>query len=181
MAAKEAYIVQNSTPLNEPAKKKFKLTGWHFLGIMLSFFGVIIMVNIVFVTSALDAFSGLVVKNSYVASQFYNEKIEQAEKQKSLGWKLDLLINEQGVDFVLLDKTDAPISNKLVTLKMLPNRDADGDLHLILNETSAGHYTAKIPENANTPNSIWWLQLDILQGGELFYHYEEDRHLIFNK
>ncbi|MGL1921279.1 MAG: FixH family protein [Hyphomicrobiales bacterium] len=172
-------MMQNSTPLSDENKKQFKLTGWHFLFMMLGFFATIIMVNIVFVTSALDAFSGLVVKNSYVASQFYNEKIEQAEKQKSLGWQLDLLVNDQGVDFILLDKQNKPISKKLVTLNLLPNRDAKGDIHLILNETEAGHYTAKLPADANTPNGVWWLELDVLQGGELFYHYEEDRHLTF--
>lgn len=166
-----------------PAKqaKQFKLTGWHFLAIMLSFFGVIIAVNIVFVTSALDAFSGLVVKNSYVASQFYNEKIEQATKQKTLGWDLDLLVTKDGADFKLVDKTGAPVTKKLVTLNLLPNRDADGDLHLILNEIAPGQYFAKIPEGAHTPNSIWWIGLDVLGDNKLFYHYEEDRHIIFDK
>lgn len=161
-------------------KKQFKLTGWHFLAIMLSFFAVIVIVNTIFVTRALNAFSGLVVKNSYVASQFYNEKIEQAEKQKALGWDLDLLVNNQGADFILLDKTGAPVTNKLVTLNLLPNRDADGDLHLILNETTPGHYFAKIPQGAHTLNSVWWIGLDILADGELFYHYEEDRHIMFD-
>lgn len=161
--------------------KQFKLTGWHFLAIMLCFFGTIIAVNIVFVTSALDAFSGLVVKNSYVASQLYNEKIEQAEKQKKLDWDLDLLINKDGIDFILLDKNKMPISDKLVTLNLLPNRDADGDLHFILNEAEPGHYVAKLPDDAALINGIWWIKLDILQAGELFYHYEEDRHLLFTK
>lgn len=163
------------------ANKKFKLTGWHFLFIMLAFFGTIIAVNVVFVTRALDAFSGLVVKNSYVASQFYNEKIEQAEQQKSLGWDLDLLINKSDVDFILQDKDGAPVTDKLVTLNLLPNRDADGDLHLILNEAEAGHYVAKIPEDAHTPNGVWWIGLDVLADNKLFYHYEEDRHINFTK
>lgn len=167
--------------IQTPTSKNFKLTGWHFLAIMLCFFGTIIAVNVVFVTSALDAFSGLVVKNSYVASQFYNEKIEQAEQQKSLGWDLDLLINKSGVDFILQDKDGAPITDKLVTLNLLPNRDADGDLHFILNEVDAGHYVAQIPQDASMPNGVWWIGLDVLADNKLFYHYEEDRHINFTK
>lgn len=169
------------TNVEVKADKKFKLTGWHFLLIMVSFFGVIIAVNIVFVTRALDAFSGLVVKNSYVASQLYNEKIEQAEKQKLLDWNLDLKIDNTGVDFTLLDKDGAPVGNKLVTLNLLPNRDADGDLHLILNEQSPGHYQAQIPATANLMNGVWWIGLDVLANNQVDYHYEEDRHINFEK
>lgn len=166
---------------DDKKSKQFRLTGWHFLAIMLCFFGTIIAVNVVFVTRALDAFSGLVVKNSYVASQFYNEKIEQAEKQKTLGWDLDLLINKDGIDFILLGKDKMPISDKLVTLNLLPNRNADGDLHFILNETEPGHYVASLPDDAELIAGIWWIKLDILANNELFYHYEEDRHLNFMK
>ncbi len=161
-------------------KKPFKLSGWHFLGIMLSFFGVIIIVNIVFVTRALDAFSGLVVKNSYVASQEYNEKIEQADAQKSLNWKLDLLVNAKGADFILNDKTGKPVSKMLVTVNLRMNKNTDNDMVLILNEQNPGHYIASLPKGATPPNGSWIITMDILQKGKLLYHYEEFRGLNFD-
>lgn len=165
--------------INSKPPKHFKLTGWHFLAMMLTFFGVIIAVNVVFVTSALDAFSGLVVKNSYVASQIYNEKIEQAATQKNLGWDLDLLVNKQGVDFILLDETGQAVSGKLVTVTLRNTKNTDHDMALLLNEAESGHYFAKLPEGAVTPNGSWWIDMDILQDNQLLYHYEEDRFIKF--
>ena len=156
--------------MTEKPKKNFELTGWHFLGMMVSFFGVIVIVNMVFVTRALNAFSGLVVKNSYVASQHYNEKIAQSEKQKKLGWNLDLLVNNQGVDFVLKDKISMPIEKKLVTVQLRMARNEAYDMSLLLKEISPGHYVAKfdkIFDNGKNvpPNGAWLVTLDILQAG----------------
>lgn len=161
-------------------KKSFKLTGWHFLVMMLCFFGVIIAVNTVFITRALNAFSGLVVKNSYVASQYYNDKISQAETQKKLGWQLDLLIDNQGVDFVLLDKNNQPVVNKLVSLSLRSTNNDNNDISLVLKQTDLGSYMAKIPTNLSTPNGSYLIELDILQNNQLFYHYEETRFIKFN-
>ena len=54
------------------APKEF--TGRHMLAIMLAFFGTIIAVNLVMAIFASRSWTGLVVKNSYVASQEFNEK-----------------------------------------------------------------------------------------------------------
>lgn len=54
--------------------------------IMVLFFGTIIAVNLTMATLANTSWSGLVVKNSYVASQNFNEKVEAARKQDALGW-----------------------------------------------------------------------------------------------
>ncbi|MCJ8323780.1 MAG: FixH family protein [Rhizobiales bacterium] len=161
-------------------KKPFKLTGWHFLAIMLGFFAVIIAVNIVFVTSALNAFSGLVVKNSYVASQFYNAKIRQAETQKKLGWQLDLLVNKQGIDFILVTKDNQPVANKLVTLSLRSTNNDNNDIAVVLNELKPGHYFANLPNDVATPNGSYLIELDIVQNNQLFYHYEESRFIKFN-
>ena len=49
-----------------------QFTGWHILFLMLGFFGVVFAVNGVLVYSALSSWTGLVVENSYVASQSFN-------------------------------------------------------------------------------------------------------------
>lgn len=62
-------------------------TGWHMLGIMCAFFGVIIAVNLTMAYFALDSWSGLVVKNGYVASQEFNEKATTGKEQAALQWQ----------------------------------------------------------------------------------------------
>ena len=55
----------------------FTFTGWHMLGVIGLFFGTIISVNFYMAYQAVHSWSGLVVENTYVASQQFNAKVEQ--------------------------------------------------------------------------------------------------------
>ena len=55
--------------------------------ILVVFFGVVIAVNVLMARLATQTFSGVVVDNSYVASQHYNTWLDEAAKEKTLGWK----------------------------------------------------------------------------------------------
>lgn len=81
-----------------------KFTGKHMLAIMLAFFGVVIAVNLVMATAANRSWTGLVVKNSYVASQEFNRKAEEGRAQAALGWKGQLEIGGGRVSYRLVDK-----------------------------------------------------------------------------
>ena len=65
------------------ADTTFRLKGWHVLTGFVSAFAVIISVNVFMATSAVRAFPGLEVKNSYVASQEFDRRRTQ---QEALGW-----------------------------------------------------------------------------------------------
>ena len=72
------------TGQSQTAVKQF--TGKHMVMVMLAFFGVIIGVNIFMAVLATKSWTGLVVPNSYVASQHYNEELAKARLQSELGW-----------------------------------------------------------------------------------------------
>lgn len=63
-----------------------RFTGRHMLGILLAFFGTVIAVNMIMARYAIGTFGGIVVENSYVASEKFNDWLAQAEEQKALGW-----------------------------------------------------------------------------------------------
>ena len=65
-------------------------TGWHMLAVVFTFFGVIIAVNGLMAAAATGTFPGLIVKNSYVASQNYNDVLARARAQSEAGWSLEL-------------------------------------------------------------------------------------------
>lgn len=65
-----------------------QFTGRHMAMIMIAFFGVIILVNLVMARFAVSTFGGTVVDNSYVASQRFNEWLDEADRQKQLGWSV---------------------------------------------------------------------------------------------
>jgi nitrogen fixation protein FixH len=65
-----------------------RFTGWHFTGIIVAFFGVVIAVNMTMAVLATRTFGGVVVENSYVASQEYNRWLAAARRQDRLGWRV---------------------------------------------------------------------------------------------
>lgn len=66
-----------------------RFTGWHMTAILLAFFGVIVAVNFTMAAFATRTFGGVVVENSYVASQKYNGWLKAAREQERLGWKAE--------------------------------------------------------------------------------------------
>ena len=68
-------------------------TGWHMAAITSSFFAVIIAVNLTLAFFASTSWTGLVVANSYVASQNFNRDAEIARQQRALGWQVNLTFN----------------------------------------------------------------------------------------
>jgi nitrogen fixation protein FixH len=65
-------------------------TGRHMLLVTVAGFAVVIAVNGIMAAIATGTFPGLVVKNSYVASQGYNDLLAEARRQSARGWTLKL-------------------------------------------------------------------------------------------
>ncbi|MEP1092438.1 MAG: FixH family protein [Rhizobiaceae bacterium] len=83
---------------------EFRFTGWHMLACMFAFFGVIIVVNFTMASMASSSWTGLVVKNSYVASQKFNAELALAEAQQARGWHSEVAFSEGKLTFGLVDK-----------------------------------------------------------------------------
>lgn len=63
-----------------------RFTGWHMAAILVVFFGTVAAVNFTMARFATGTFGGVVVENSYVASQEFNDWLEAAEASEALGW-----------------------------------------------------------------------------------------------
>lgn len=61
-------------------------TGRHMAALMIAFFGVVIAVNVMMARYAVSTFGGVVVENSYVASQHFNRWLDEAGAEDRLGW-----------------------------------------------------------------------------------------------
>ena len=86
------------------AERQF--TGKHALAIFVAAFGVIITVNLVLAYSAVKTFPGLEVKNSYVASQEFNERLQE---QQALGWEIRAESTGGLLILHITDPTGAPV------------------------------------------------------------------------
>ncbi len=67
-----------------------EFTGRHMLLVTGAFFGVVIGVNALMAVSASRTWTGLVVDNSYVASQEFQVKADAAHRQDAAGWTMDI-------------------------------------------------------------------------------------------
>jgi nitrogen fixation protein FixH len=92
-----------------------RFTGWHMTAILVTFFGVVITVNLVMAHYAIGTFGGTVVDNSYVASQNYNRWLAAAEQQSRLGWKATLSLDSSRRLQVKADKAGMPISGLTIS------------------------------------------------------------------
>ena len=101
--------------MNTRAVQPKPFTGWHMLAIMVAFFGVIIAVNLLMATLANTSWTGLVVQNTYVASQQFNERVADARAQAALGWKGTLTIGNGEIRYGLVDASGTPIQAESVT------------------------------------------------------------------
>ncbi len=87
-----------------------RFTGWHMTAILLAFFGVVVSVNLTMAMFATRTFGGVVVENSYVASQKYNHWLDAARQQRRLGWTIEPRLDRRRHVVVALDVAGATIS-----------------------------------------------------------------------
>lgn len=83
-----------------------QLTGRHVALIFVSAFTVIIGVNLTLAYKALSTFPGLEVKNSYVASQHFDE---HRTAQQALGWSVLAQARGDQVVLSITDKAGQPV------------------------------------------------------------------------
>ncbi|MCF6343382.1 MAG: FixH family protein [Devosiaceae bacterium] len=136
---------------SENTKPQKQFTGKHMLIIMLCFFGIIFSMNLLMSMQALNAWTGLVVKNTYVASQEYNDKLEANRAQHALGWTSNIEVKDQVLLFSLLDGESLPIKAEQVEVQVNRPVGTKEDLQLILEMQENGIYSA----NAKLASGTW--------------------------
>ena len=137
-----------------------KFTGRHMLVIMLAFFGVVIAVNLVMATAANRSWTGLVVKNSYVASQEFNRKAEEGRVQAALGWKGELAIGAGRVSYRLVDAGGAVVAAEGVVASFRrPAYDAEDRTVTLVREADGTFAVAEAVRDG-----IWIIEIDAQAG-----------------
>ena len=126
-------------------------TGWHMAAITISFFAVIIAVNLTLAFFASTSWTGLVVANSYVASQNFNRDAEIAREQQALGWQMKLTVNRNLVQISILDRENQAMAGLDIRATLQRPADEAGDQVLKLQDAGAGIYMA----NATIGGGVW--------------------------
>lgn len=136
-----------------------RFTGWHMLAAMVGFFGVVIAVNVTMARIAIGSFGGVVVENSYVASQEFNGWLDAAEAQEALGWQVETVWREDGR--LALQVSGAPEALSATAtarhpLGRLPARE------LVFEQAPTGEYVS----TEVLPQGRWTLRLSLASGAD---------------
>jgi nitrogen fixation protein FixH len=104
-----------------------EITGWHVLAIFVTFFAVIIAVNITLAWRAVSTFPGLEVENSYVASQTFDA---ERTAQLALAWTMTPTYDpEHGVlRLAFVDANDRPVIVKDLDVLVGRTTEASDDM-----------------------------------------------------
>ena len=88
-----------------------EFTGKHMAAVLVGGFAIVVAVNFTMASLATHGFSGVVVENSYVASQKYNGWLEEAARQEATGWDLEAARGDDG--HIVVEALGAPSTASL--------------------------------------------------------------------
>lgn len=138
-----------------------RFTGWHMTGLLVAFFAVVIAVNMLMATLAVRSFGGVVVDNSYVASQKFNLWLHEARSQQRLGWRDEVtLLPDRHVALTLTSAQEGPIARGTVTALAQHPLGRAPDIALAFHEDAPGRYASAAP----LPAGRWQLRVTIRHG-----------------
>ena len=121
-------------------------TGYHMAAILVAFFAVVIVVNVIMARLAISTFGGEVVENSYVASQHFNTWLDEARAERALGWKATFTRPDaEGAVITVADASGQPLTGAKVTAVAEHPLGLRADEHVAFAENSPGHYAARLP------------------------------------
>ena len=92
-----------------------RFTGWHMLSIMVTFFGTIISVNLLMAYYANSSWSGMLSKNTYVASQDFNIKAAEAREWARQGFRGKIAVDRHAIGYAIEGPVEAVSEVQTVT------------------------------------------------------------------
>lgn len=142
-----------------------EFTGRHMLLTMVAFFGVIITVNLMMARFAVTTWSGLVVPNTYVASQEFNTQAAQSRAIAALGYDVAFEPDAEGLTIVLTDARGEPAHASSLTASLRRPVGTDDDRDLVFAADGAGRYRA----DGALAEGEWIAHVTAMRGDETIY------------
>jgi nitrogen fixation protein FixH len=150
----------------ERKEQGFVFTGWHMAGVMVLFFGTIITVNLIMAWNASNSWSGLVVPNTYVASQQFNGKVAEARALAASGIEGDLTVQDDRIVYRVTDANGAPVVADDVSAVFKRPVDERKDFTVALQPVGEGLFAADRP----VPAGQWVVDISTRRDGEKVFH-----------
>ncbi|MCO5065327.1 MAG: FixH family protein [Rhizobiaceae bacterium] len=140
-------------------------TGRHMLLVMFAFFGIIIAVNFTMAYFARSSWTGLIVENSYVASQEFNAKMAETRAQDALGWSSELTVADGRVRYKLSGTDGHAVGLDAVTVKFMHPVDDREDERVELVKGADGIFET----SHSLSDGVWLVEIEADAGLEKPY------------
>ena len=139
--------------MSKPSASPKPLTGRKVLFVLLSFFGVVIGVNMIMMRLAMQTLPGTDVDSAYSASLAYENEIAAARDQNTRNWKVDAHIQRSADGSTTLqvearDNSGEPMSGVKFHGRFERPTDRRADQSVALAETGIGIYRGGAPQIA---------------------------------
>lgn len=131
--------------------------------ILVSFFAVIIAVNVLMARIAVGSFGGTVVDNSYVASQRFNGWLAEARAERSVGWQVAIEREAAGTVLVGARTADgAPLSGTIISAAIRRPMGAATEQNITFTAAGPGQMRSTEP----LAPGRWQLRATLTSGGQ---------------
>ena len=153
---------------------KGEFTGRHMLVILVAFFGVVITANVTMAVFAGKSWSGLVVKNSYVASQQFNEHVAEARAQAALGWQPSLAYSDGILRYEMTDRNGGRVALDGVTALFKRPVSTAQDTEVVFERAADGSFAVQ----TTLGDGVW--VVDVLSEAGLEHPYRDTRRVVIS-
>lgn len=140
-------------------------TGKRALAVIGGGFAIVIAVNVALAVFASRSHPGLVVENSYVASQKFNGWLEQGRAQKALGWKVEATPDPLKLTVTASNALGEPLAGLTAVASLEHPLGAEPTRNLPLVETAPGTYSAPHGLSAGQ----WLSEVRLQRGNDRYY------------
>lgn len=154
----------------------FVFTGRHMVITLVSFFAVVITVNMFMAWQAISSWSGLVVPNTYVASQQFNAKVAAQRAMVATGLNGKLSVENDVVTFTITAADNSPADVDKVVANFLRPVGTGQDFSVELTRSAPGVYTA----NREVRSGQWIAEVKATRGEETVIH-EANRFFVIGE
>jgi nitrogen fixation protein FixH len=120
----------------------FRITGWHFLAMIVGFFLVVVGVDTTFAVLAYRTHPGEVSITPYEDGLVYNQKLAQMQAQAVLGWRAAAGAEAGRVVVVVVDAARRPLGGLSITGKLERPATEAGRVTPRFAEVAPGRYEA---------------------------------------
>jgi nitrogen fixation protein FixH len=160
-----------SPATSEAGRPGGRLSGRTVLFSLVSFFAVVIGVNVTMMTLAISTMPGTEVESPYLAGIKYNAEIASARAQEARGWRMTSHVDRGGdgravVMIEARDRDGAPLTGLALSVRLARPTDQRADRRLTLSERTAGRYAG---EASGVAAGIWDLEVEADRGGERLF------------